>query len=337
MLTSSRSVRGFTLIELLVAVAAMGVVVFYTLGTFTVQHQAYVVVDQVSETQQNGRAIASLIERDVRQAGYMVPDAAAVCASDSTTGADLLVTSDAGAILPVDELPATLAARDLGADVSTAIPSLNPGDALTLAVDSSTIDGTATYDNNGDGTTDSDFQIGGGAILVDINNPGQGVACGSVLGVTATAVRVSFVAGLSGTAPLPSEFRLVPAHIYQLVSPGGDAPSELRRNGVMLAKDVEDLQLALFYDDDGDGQVDDPGETRGVSGTNYDSTTIDGADLREVRMNVTVRTRGEDPRERGDFSQGQIRENRTSGSVAGADERRRRTHTATVRVRNLNL
>jgi len=44
----SRRNAGFTLVELLVSAAAMAIVIFYTLGTFTVQHQTYTVVDQVS-------------------------------------------------------------------------------------------------------------------------------------------------------------------------------------------------------------------------------------------------------------------------------------------------
>ena len=43
----------------------MGVVLSYVFTTFTTNHQAYVMIDQVSETQQNTRAVASLIERDI--------------------------------------------------------------------------------------------------------------------------------------------------------------------------------------------------------------------------------------------------------------------------------
>ena len=61
--------RGFTLIELLVALGLLSVVLLFVFGTFTYQHGTYTVVDQVSEAQQNSRAIARLIERDVRNAG----------------------------------------------------------------------------------------------------------------------------------------------------------------------------------------------------------------------------------------------------------------------------
>ena len=112
MLTRPQPTRegGFTLIELVVALAITFMVVFYTLATFTYQHQTYIAVEQVSETQQNSRAIASLIERDIRNAGYQVPSPAATCGADSNAASDVLYLSDADAIrqidlVALDELP----------------------------------------------------------------------------------------------------------------------------------------------------------------------------------------------------------------------------------------
>jgi Tfp pilus assembly protein PilW len=50
-----------------------------SLAPGTILRDTYEVVDQVSEAQQNTRAIAGLIERDLRSAGYMVPAEAAAC------------------------------------------------------------------------------------------------------------------------------------------------------------------------------------------------------------------------------------------------------------------
>ena len=82
---AARTRQGVTLIELMVASAMMFVIVGYSMGTFTIQHQTYVVVDQVSEAQQNIRAIASLLERDARNAGYLVPTPGATCGIDCCT------------------------------------------------------------------------------------------------------------------------------------------------------------------------------------------------------------------------------------------------------------
>ncbi len=333
---NQRPAQGFTLIELMVSLAAMAMVVFYTLGTFTLQHQTYVVVDQVSEAQQNARAVATLLERDIRNAGYMVPPEAASCGDDNTTTPDSLFVSDTDAILPADQLPAAVAATELGAEVVSAIASVNSGTVLTMTVDDVIIDGTASYDTDSNGTNDSDFRVNAGAILVDSANPGQGVACGFVTQVTPpNSVRVTFETGLSGTTSVPSDYILVPAHAYAIATPGG--LPELQRDGVTLARDTEDLQVAWFYDDDQDGQLDNPGETRGVVGTPYNTTLVDGNDLREVRVNLVLRTSADDPRRPTDAGTGQVRENRTSASAPGDDGRRRRVHTATVRVRNLSL
>jgi prepilin-type N-terminal cleavage/methylation domain-containing protein len=91
---------GFTLIELLVSVAMLGIVVVYLLRSFTVQHRTYTVVDETTELQQNLRAVADLVERDLRHAGMMVPESGAVCGVDDTAGPDVLFVSDADAILP---------------------------------------------------------------------------------------------------------------------------------------------------------------------------------------------------------------------------------------------
>jgi prepilin-type N-terminal cleavage/methylation domain-containing protein len=323
---------GFSLVELMIALGAMGIIVMFALGSFTAQHQTYVVVDQVSETQQNTRAIAALLERDIRNAGFMVPPAAASCGVDNDDGSDVLFVSDAGAIRTVDQLPQELAALELGATTSVE-PSTG---STVVTVDDVVIDQQASYDEDGDGTDDTDFQEQGGAIVVDVANPGRGVACGIVSSIdSATQLSVVFENELAAGTAFPPQLRVVPAHVYRVVDPGGGAPPELRRNGVALARDVEDLQVAWFYDDDRDGQID-GGEYRGDSSLDYDNEAVDGNDLREIRINLVLRTRSDDPRNPDSAGTGQARENRDT-SVPGDDGRRRRVHTATVRLRNVAL
>jgi hypothetical protein len=98
-----------------------------------------------------------------------------------------------------------------------------------------------------------------------------------------------------------------------------------------MVKGVEDLQLAYFLDANDDDIVD-PGEMHGSgAGTNanFDSQGADMRRLREVRINLVVRSRAEDP----DFSgQPQTTENRTAGA---GDGYRRRVYTSMVRPRNM--
>jgi type II secretory pathway pseudopilin PulG len=329
--TNDHTRAGFTLIELLVAAAAMFMIIGYTMATFTLQHQTYVVVDQVSETQQNTRAIAALLERDARNAGYLVPPSSATCGIDNTNAPDVVYLSDADAIRAPDELGSTLASQVLGSDVT----SITSGTPDTIAVDDLVIDEEATYDTDADGTADSDFQVGGGIIIVDVANPDRGVLCGTITAISpgtpdtisANLTATAWTAAASNVA----EPVAVPAHAYQLT---GTSPPALMRDGSILAKDVEDLQVAWFLDADSDNEVEGT-EFAGDATTNtYDPQGQDGSELREMRVNLVLRTRENDPRNPTEAGIGQETENRDT-NVATADGRRRRIHSVTVRLRNL--
>jgi type II secretory pathway pseudopilin PulG len=326
----ARAREGFTIIELMVASMMMFVIVGYAMGTFTIQHQTYVVVDQISEAQQNTRAIALLLERDARNAGYMVPPEGATCGIDNTASPDVLFLSDADAILPADQLTGAMVSQELGADVT----SITSGTPDAIVVDSLVIDDQATYDTDADGTADSDFRVGAGIIIVDVGNPGLGVLCGTIVTVSTSApwtITANLTAASwTGTPANPTDIQAIPAHVYTLT---GTTPPALRRNGVLLAKDVEDLQVA-WYVDDGDN-VEEANEYDGDKTTNtYDPQGQDGSALRELRVNLVSRTRDNDPRNPTKAGKGQGTENRST-NVAAADGRRRRVHTAIMRLRNI--
>lgn len=336
--------RGFSMIELVVALGMMSVVLLFVFNTFTYQQATYSVTDQLSEAHQNSEAAARLLERDLRNAGYFVWPQASACAVDSTSGPDTLFVSDTDAILPADQLPLEVAGKQLGVSASS---SDDPTSAASkvVNVDGVVIDDNpatpstvenASYDTDNNGTNDSDFRVDGGAILVDTANPARGVACGIVTAVDMSApdsVTVTFLNVLGTSAPNSKQMVLVPAHVYQVVVTSG--VTELRRDNVLLARDVEDMQLAWFVDDDTDG-VADSGEVRGVSGNDLTPSAIDATKLREIRVNVVIRTRTNDPRNPTKSGIGQSRENRATG-VAVADGKHRRVHTATVRLRNMTL
>jgi len=330
----SRRNAGFTLVELMVSAAAMAIVIFYTLGTFTVQHQMYTVVDQVSETQQNSRAIAGMIERDLRGAGYLVSPTAAVCGFDDTDGPDILVLSDTDAIRQVDQLPPSLAGSDLAVTTSTA-----PANGSTvLNVSSLLIDDVASYKkDSGSASLDSDFRVGAGLIAIDAANPQRGVACGQVTAVGTNTVTVDFdtppLNGANGTSP--PDYRVVPAHYYAVRT--ATNPPRIERDGFVLAKDVEDLQVAWFYDANEDGQATGNEYAGDDDANTYSTDVADGNLLREVRFHVVVATRDDDPRNPNSAGTGQVRENRDPATVSSDDGRRRRVYTSTVRIRNNSL
>jgi prepilin-type N-terminal cleavage/methylation domain-containing protein len=328
---------GFTLVELMVSVALLGVVVVYLLQTFTVQHRTYTVVDEVTEMQQNMRAVSDLLERDLRHAGMMVPEGAAVCGLDNAAGlgalapfgirdnTDVLFVSDADAIVPGDEKSA-----DFAADLDLTDTNVNGNAADALDVDALVAEPSpplrAAYDLNGDGTTDSDFRAGAGVIVTDPGDPGRGAACGVVTAdPTTSTLNVRILTAALGAGP--SGLAVVPAHVYA-VSPG----LQLLRDGQVLAENVEDLQVAYLFDANENG-VADAGEYQGDGvGPDYLANPASDVDtVREVRFNVVARTRFADPEN--NVGQFQITEN--SPAVAAADGFRRRVQTSTVRLRNV--
>lgn len=325
-MSTPRRRAGFSLIELLVAASLLVVVVLYATQSFTVQNRAYTVVDQVAEAQQNLRAVAALLEREVRRTAFLVPEAAAVCGVDLVSASDTIFVTDA------DAIDANVVSRDdLGAGILLGYSGSGTDD---LSVSSTVLDGVASYDTDDNGVADSDFRVNGGAIVIDRANPDRGTACGVVQSVGANTVRVTYVPGagtLGATAPgstLP-DLVVVPAHVYSTT--GGTTFS---RDGMPLARGVEDFQFALFYDVDEDGEVDSaaleyPGSDGGAS---YAPASWDNELLREIRLNLVTRSRDADP----EFNGGrfQVLENRTDPGT-GDDGFRRRVVTLRVRPRNV--
>jgi type II secretory pathway pseudopilin PulG len=312
------------LVELLVSAAVVVIVGAFLMRTFTANHRAYVVVDQVAESQQSMRAIAELLERDVRHAGFMVPEAAAACGVDSTTGPDFFYVSDSDAIDPQNDKSTFSGARITGQ------VNVGPG-ADILQLDSLVIEPSpparAAYDTNNDGTNDSDFRIDGGVIVVDATNSGRGAACGRVARIDLANNRIGVVI-LSDdldTEGTTVDLRAIPAHEYRIDG------TNLERDGMLLSGGLEDLQIAYFFDD-GDMIVE-AGEYRGISGANYDAQDQNAEELREIRLNLVVRTRLEDARFPGGLPQ--ELENRAFGGGPPNDGFRRRVHTTRLMLRNV--
>ena len=323
---SSLRNAGFSIIELMVATVLVGILMIFTMQIFTVNNRAYVKTDAVVDTQQSSRVIAGTLERDLRHAGMMVPEGAAVCGIDDDVGADTIYISDytaintAGAIGTLD-----------GIDIQNAITNVSSGSNIfnlgSLMIDSGTPD--PSYDTDGNGTNDSDFKEEGGVIVVDLLNLNRGSACGRVTSVNigGEAISVTIVTGVLGPdGGATTNLVAVPAIEYRVTG------EELFRNGLKLSESIEDLQFAYFMDLNGDSDIG-AGEILG-DGTSpdYEADDYNAADLRGVRFNVVARTRSEDER----FNEGyfQALENRVDPGT-GRDGYRRRVHTNTVRLRNV--
>jgi len=366
-----RGRSGYSLMEMVVTLAVLGMVTFFLTDLLVRQSRTYTVVDDVSEAQQSLRAVTGLLERELRTTGFMVPAGAIACgwdmpsvaASDQTP--DVLYVTDADAIDPTGRS----SLNDQAALVTSGFTGTGE-DALvlgTLVAGGSplVVDGNPFYDLDGDGAADSDFlytaapQRNGGVIVVDRANPSRGAACGVItdIDVGTNTVTVDFevrnppnapagAGAAPGGTPLgagaPVELVAVPAHVYWVNPNAPNGPPQLIRDGMVLATDVEDLQVAFFFDGINPGTID-AGEYRGsmsAGGLPYDyqSKDEDHSLLREVRVTVVARTRSEDPDVLANpalaNSVVQAAENRLVG--AAVDGFRRRAITLTVRPRNAN-
>jgi prepilin-type N-terminal cleavage/methylation domain-containing protein len=332
--TPPPSTAGFSLLELIVASTILLVVMLGITRAFTMQHRTYAVVDEVTEAQQNLRAVADLIERDVRRSGFMVPPHAGLCAYDATTAPDTLFVSNTDAIRTVFEL------EDENEDLTP-----NKGAPVTGDTGGFQASGSADIinlerlwvDYQPDG---ADFAVGEGVIVVNRNREDAPVACGTIDAISGTQLTVDFGATGTGTVGLNADVVAVPALKYEVVLGAGGAPNRLERNGQLLASDVEDFQLTFFFDED-DDRVVDANESFGGSGDTAapwelspPSNRPDFSSLREVGVNIVTVTRGDDPNVHYQLGAGQVTGNRTAASLPSGDGKRRRFHSARVRLRN---
>ena len=325
---------GFSLIELMISASLILVVMVVMTQVFTTQHRTYVVIDEISEAQQNLRAVSELIERDVRRAGYMVPAHAAVCAFDQSTGPDTLYVSKTDEIRSVFDLEdenLSLTA-DKGAPVTGVTPAFNAsGNSFSLTLTRLWVD----YAPDGD-----DFAVSEGVIVVSETNPDRPVACGKITAISGNTLTVDFGATSTGAVGSNANVLAIPAHLYELVEGTGNAPNRLLRNGRLLASDVEDFQLTYFFDEDGD-LVEDTNELYGADTVDWQPWELtptanrpDFSSLVQVGINIVTVTRQDDPNVHYQLGAGQATGNRLASSLPSGDGKRRRVNSTRVRLRN---
>ncbi len=319
---------GFTLIEIMIVSVLMGILVMGAMTFFTTQKKNASINSQIVDVQQSTRLLGDLLEHDLRHAGLMVPEAAAFCAVDRLNAPDTVFISDAGAINTTDERR-----HDLGGRVTGGATNITTGSQVlsldTLLLEFSSPD--PAYDTDANGAADSDFQVGAGVIVTDAGNPERGTACGTVDAVSSISNQITVsIAGSElaavGVGSNNVDLVAIPAHVYEI-----NANNQLLRNGAAVADDIEDLQIAVFLDDD-DDRIVDAGEYRGDGvGADFDPAAEDLSTARIIRTNLLIRTRLEDP----ENSQGryQSSENRAAGTAS--DGYRRRLYTSSILLRNI--
>lgn len=318
--------HAFTLIELLIATTIMGVVLVFVLGTMASTQKKAASIDDTVEVQQAARQIADIIERDLRHTGMMVADSAAMCGVDNTNAPDRFWVTDWETVIPGVDLDPRLGATLIGA-INLPLTSFFVVDSLVLEQSTP----APAYDTDGDSVPDSDFAIGGGVIIADQANPQRGSACGTITGITPpNLMRVNLQAGALDAVivgMLTPSLIAVPATEYSV-----NAAGQLFRGPFQLAENVEDLQLAWFFDADDDNVVDANEYLGDGTSPDYTAQGNSSANLREVRLNVVMRTQQAEQ----ELTTGNpiATENRVAAAPVN-DGFRRRVYTTVVRLRNL--
>lgn len=289
---------GFSLVELMVAVVVMAIVTSQLLFSFSQQHTSSLEHERTIEIQEEVRLIKDVVLKDMRIAGFMVPQYAAIASRDGGTAAsDAICVSDSSVI--DDTTLADATSRFSGATVSTAFA----GASTSVAVNS----GTTDIDSDGD----VDFTIGDGVILAN----GTASHCATVTGRTATSI--TFTPATPSTFSMTPGDSVVPAVIYTVTG------TTLSRNNMVLSSHIEDLQAEFGVDADRNGTVE---------GAEFPLDDLSGQEyelVENVRIHLTAR---EQRTEEGFPGQFAAIANRVAGS---ADNFKRRRVTGDAVLRNL--
>jgi prepilin-type N-terminal cleavage/methylation domain-containing protein len=334
-----RTSAGFSLIELMIAVAVFGLITAQLLVVFSNQKRVYTSNERALDVQEQARLTLELISFDTRMGGFMVPRWSAVSSVDGgDDGADRFCVSDAsyfdfsGAPSPLDTktLPFEGAqVVNLAADHVT-VNNLDIDGSIPAGVDF--LAPSAAGAGNGGGIIISSptetfcariTRIAGNDIYFEDHDTDDLVEFGD-----ATAYI---------TAGVSPNLRAVPAQVYEV----DQNALELNRNGLLLASQIEDMQVEYWLDAAGtpNGVQDDDDEFPVNSLNNPDppggAIPADMSLVRRVRLSVLARTTQED----GQSAAGRLLGGRPAMAnriaAVAPDRFRRRSFSASILPRNL--
>jgi len=253
--------RGVTLIELMLVVGIMGIVLAATYNMFDFQQKSYSVQDNVAVMQQNVRVGLEYMVKEIRMTGY-IPENIPYDATD-----------------PPEVIPVKPAPEDSDEVNDTHFPEGAGGESIEEAkADSITFQ--ADVDNDGASETVR-YRLGPDPIDLDPLDLSQ---------PTDLTRMVWRWDGSSWSDDLDGDSTVDPEESPQVVAEDIDA---LEFNYALLA---DDDGLDNDIDDDGDGNVDDPGELKNWDlGVDVPLNTKElRSYIRQVTVTLTARTAAQD-------------------------------------------
>ena len=115
-----RAERGTTLIELMIALVLTGIVTLAIMKTYVIQHENYLVQDDVTTMQQSARSCIDELTRQIRMAGHDLPLGLPAIVAANTNPDTITITyhgNDCDTYLSA-AMPNTSAELKLGTDIS---------------------------------------------------------------------------------------------------------------------------------------------------------------------------------------------------------------------------
>lgn len=322
-----RSEAGFSLVEVMAALVILAIAMTAVFATFITQQKSFTTQSRVAEMQQNLRQAVEYMSRDIRMAGYGIPDnvtvpnnviAAGVTSIRSLYAIDNTAGPDQIYILYMFDMDASQPPTTITAGMPT------PSAELNVAGTTGFVEGDLVIVSNG---TSADLfevtEVQVAAFKLQ-HNPG-----GSARNYNNPGGHSTWPAGGYGTGTTLAQVRFLryyidsttdPAHPTLMVDRMGSAAPQ------PVADDIEDLQLSYGLDTNNDGVVD------------LWRNEVDPADLalpgeisqvRQVRLRFIARTRLP---EAGWSETRPALGNRAAGTTP--DGHRRRTYDIVIDVRN---
>jgi len=273
---SPRPEAGFSLVEVMASLAIFLIAMVAVFATFTSQQKTFTDQSRVAEMQQNLRQGVEFLMRDVRMAGYGIPDNVAIpngtiatgvtsvralYAKDNTTGPDqvyVLYRFDMDSNQPPTQLNSDMAAYNTGISVDN-VYGFDNGDLILVATD-----------------TNADmFQV--------TATPAGNSLPHNTSGYNAVGAHPAFPGYLVATPAVVAKARFNRFFIDNTTDPDHPTLMVDRLNGYApqpVADDIEDLQLTYGIDTGGDGVVD-----------AWTSAPGTPSQIRQVRLQMSARAR----------------------------------------------
>lgn len=319
--------RGFTLVELLIAMAIASVVGMAGVAVFSSSNWAYKLNEDVAEAQQNARVAMERLSKDIRAAGFGLPDDPSqinISMGGTTWTSPITVTTSGGTgnpdsitILGIGYEPGKLAGGAINCPDAT-VPNKNNSTCIRLSAASDFFSGGA-FD------TDRKYINIGGAKYIELANSGHD-STNRIL-VLGTPDK------LDRDYAVDTPVFIIQAVTYSIGTTGEGCSSLnpcLKSNDLTglrgsdtqtVAESIEDIQFAYGVDADGDGEMD--------SATGFQNTVSSPITIAAVRVTVVAKARNKDMRG-ATFTRPAIEDH----SASSPDNYRRRILTKILKVRN---